>query len=198
MRHGGRHSNNSGTKRRDHHFGRGGYRHSDFRPLQDQPGNRLHPGRDRRRSVRARRADRAISRGWIGYRSPTQMGSSRSPNSASYFLLFSIGLELSFRRLVAMRKMVFGIGAAEMLLTAALIGGALICRQPATDERALARIGAGDVLDRAGAADIGHAKPGRTRRAGDAAVRGSGAGSDAVSDRRGRRGGIEQPRPDRG
>ena len=29
-------------------------------------------------------------------------------------LLFSIGLELSFRRLFAMRKMVFGIGAAEM------------------------------------------------------------------------------------
>jgi len=41
-------------------------------------------------------------------------------------LLFSIGLELSFRRLVAMRKMVFGIGAAEMLLTAALIGGSLV------------------------------------------------------------------------
>ena len=28
------------------------------------------------------------------------------------FLLFSIGLELSFRRLLAMRTMVFGIGAA--------------------------------------------------------------------------------------
>jgi len=41
-------------------------------------------------------------------------------------LLFSIGLELSFRRLVAMRRMVFGIGAAEMLLIAALIGGALM------------------------------------------------------------------------
>ncbi len=41
-------------------------------------------------------------------------------------LLFSIGLELSFRRLAAMRRMVFGIGAAEMLLTAALIGGALM------------------------------------------------------------------------
>ena len=41
-------------------------------------------------------------------------------------LLFSIGLELSFRRLFAMRKMVFGIGAAEMLGTAALIGGFLI------------------------------------------------------------------------
>ena len=41
-------------------------------------------------------------------------------------LLFSIGLELSFRRLIAMRAMVFGIGAAEMLLTAMLIGGALV------------------------------------------------------------------------
>jgi len=41
-------------------------------------------------------------------------------------LLFSIGLQLSFRRLIAMRTMVFGIGAAEMLLIAALIGGALI------------------------------------------------------------------------
>ncbi len=41
-------------------------------------------------------------------------------------LLFSIGLELSLRRLVAMRRMVFGIGAAEMLVTAALIGGALV------------------------------------------------------------------------
>jgi CPA2 family monovalent cation:H+ antiporter-2 len=41
-------------------------------------------------------------------------------------LLFSIGLELSFRRLIAMRRMVFGIGAAEMLLIAALICGALV------------------------------------------------------------------------
>lgn len=42
------------------------------------------------------------------------------------FLLFSIGLELSFRRLVSMRRMVFGIGAAELLGTAALIAGTLI------------------------------------------------------------------------
>ena len=41
-------------------------------------------------------------------------------------LLFSIGLELSFRRLAAMRNMVFGIGAAEMLGTAAIIGSALL------------------------------------------------------------------------
>ncbi|HET9336471.1 MAG TPA: cation:proton antiporter [Sphingomicrobium sp.] len=42
------------------------------------------------------------------------------------FLLFSIGLELSFRRLMAMRNMVFGIGAAEMIATAVLIGGFLV------------------------------------------------------------------------
>ena len=41
-------------------------------------------------------------------------------------LLFSIGLELSFRRLVAMRRAVFGIGAAEMLVGALLIGGGLV------------------------------------------------------------------------
>lgn len=40
-------------------------------------------------------------------------------------LLFGIGLELSFRRLFAMRKMVFGVGAAEMLGAAAIIFAAL-------------------------------------------------------------------------
>ena len=40
-------------------------------------------------------------------------------------LLFSIGLELSFRRLWSMRRLVFGVGAAELLLSAAIIGGAL-------------------------------------------------------------------------
>jgi CPA2 family monovalent cation:H+ antiporter-2 len=37
-------------------------------------------------------------------------------------LLFSIGLELSFRRLWSMRRLVFGVGAAELIATAALIG----------------------------------------------------------------------------
>ncbi|WP_085219648.1 cation:proton antiporter [Allosphingosinicella indica] len=37
-------------------------------------------------------------------------------------LLFAIGLELSFARLWSMRKLVFGVGAAELLLSAALIG----------------------------------------------------------------------------
>src|SRR5436309_11218671 len=40
-------------------------------------------------------------------------------------LLFAIGLELSFRRLIAMRRAIFGIGAAEMLLGTVLIGGGL-------------------------------------------------------------------------
>ncbi|HEY0625911.1 MAG TPA: cation:proton antiporter [Allosphingosinicella sp.] len=37
-------------------------------------------------------------------------------------LLFAIGLELSFRRLWTMRRLVFGVGAAELLLSAILIG----------------------------------------------------------------------------
>jgi len=40
-------------------------------------------------------------------------------------LLFSIGLELSLRRLWQMRALVFGIGAAELALSGLLIGGAL-------------------------------------------------------------------------
>ena len=40
-------------------------------------------------------------------------------------LLFSIGLELSFGRLWTMRKLVFGVGAAQLLGSALLIGGAL-------------------------------------------------------------------------
>ena len=41
-------------------------------------------------------------------------------------LLFAIGLELSFRRLVTMRRAVFGVGAAELGLGALLIGGGLL------------------------------------------------------------------------
>ena len=56
----------------------------------------------------------------------TRIWTSANTNLGIVLLLFSIGLELSFRRLVAMRHMVFGIGAAEMLLIAVLIGGALM------------------------------------------------------------------------
>lgn len=37
-------------------------------------------------------------------------------------LLFSVGLELSFRRLWSMRRLVFGVGAAELICCAAVIG----------------------------------------------------------------------------
>lgn len=40
-------------------------------------------------------------------------------------LLFSIGLELSFRRLWGMRRLVFGVGAAQLLGSAVLIGTAI-------------------------------------------------------------------------
>ncbi len=41
-------------------------------------------------------------------------------------LLFSIGLELSFRRLWQLRKLVFGIGAAELFVGGAILGTALL------------------------------------------------------------------------
>ena len=41
-------------------------------------------------------------------------------------LLFSIGLELSFRRLWQLRKLVFGIGAAELALCGLILGTALL------------------------------------------------------------------------
>lgn len=41
-------------------------------------------------------------------------------------LLFTIGLELSFNRLWSMRRLVFGLGALEVLLSASLLAGALL------------------------------------------------------------------------
>lgn len=40
-------------------------------------------------------------------------------------LLFSIGLELSFKRLWSLRRLVFGLGASELILSALAIGAAL-------------------------------------------------------------------------
>lgn len=39
------------------------------------------------------------------------------------FLLFVIGLELSFKRLVTMRRLVFGLGTAQVAISAVIIGG---------------------------------------------------------------------------
>ena len=63
---------------------------------------------------------------WLGYLTIT------NPEAIEPFaefgiilLLFSIGLELSFKRLWGMRRLVFGLGAGELILSAGLIGGAL-------------------------------------------------------------------------
>ena len=53
-------------------------------------------------------------------------------------LLFAIGLELSFKRLWGMRRLVFGVGAAELLLCALIIGLVLnLMGQSATGSVAL-------------------------------------------------------------
>jgi monovalent cation:H+ antiporter-2, CPA2 family len=39
------------------------------------------------------------------------------------FLLFIIGLELSFKRLITMRRLVFGLGTAQIAISAVIIGG---------------------------------------------------------------------------
>ena len=47
------------------------------------------------------------------------------PEFGIILLRFSIGLELSFRRLWAIRRLVFGTGMAELTASAALIGVSL-------------------------------------------------------------------------
>lgn len=48
------------------------------------------------------------------------------------FLLFLIGLELSFQRLTAMRRLVFGLGILQVLITTAAVAGVLVVAgQPA-------------------------------------------------------------------
>src|SRR5581483_9236289 len=39
------------------------------------------------------------------------------------FLLFLVGLELTFQRLMTMRRLVFGLGGLQVLVTAPLLGG---------------------------------------------------------------------------
>ena len=48
-------------------------------------------------------------------------------------LLFSIGLELSFRRLWGMRRLVFGVGAAQLLGAALVIGVGIAFAGPGLD-----------------------------------------------------------------
>ena len=54
-------------------------------------------------------------------------------NLGVVFLLFLIGLELSFRRLVTMRRLVFGLGGLQMLATSAIISGVAILAGQGSD-----------------------------------------------------------------
>jgi len=54
-------------------------------------------------------------------------------NLGIVFLLFLIGLELSFRRLVTMRRLVFGLGGLQVLATSAIISGAAILTGQGSD-----------------------------------------------------------------
>lgn len=54
-------------------------------------------------------------------------------NLGIVFLLFLIGLELSFRRLVTMRRLVFGLGGLQVLATSAMIFGAALLSGQSSD-----------------------------------------------------------------
>ena len=59
---------------------------------------------------------------WLGYAVITDLEGVRAlAELGVVFLLFMIGLELSFDRLWGMRRLIFGLGGAQVVLTAALI-----------------------------------------------------------------------------
>lgn len=59
---------------------------------------------------------------WFAISSPEQV--SKLAELGVVFLLFLIGLELSFERLVALRRLVFGLGASQVIVSASLIAAA--------------------------------------------------------------------------
>jgi glutathione-regulated potassium-efflux system protein KefB len=68
-------------------------------------------------------------------------------------LLFLIGLELEFSRLLALRRAIFGLGAAQLVATAAVLGGLAYWlgltgwRGAVIGGLALALSAAGDLID---------------------------------------------------
>jgi CPA2 family monovalent cation:H+ antiporter-2 len=64
---------------------------------------------------------------WLGYLTfPNNDNVAMLAELGVLFLMFMIGLELSAARLWAMRRWVFGIGSAQVLLCSALVGGAVV------------------------------------------------------------------------
>ena len=61
--------------------------------------------------------------GWLGYLLITDVeGVNALAELGVVFLLFMIGLELSLERLWSMRRLVFGMGSAQIVVTGAVIG----------------------------------------------------------------------------
>lgn len=61
---------------------------------------------------------------WLTISSPEQV--STLAELGVVFLLFLIGIELSFERLLTMRRLVFGLGAAQVLISASVIAAAAV------------------------------------------------------------------------
>ena len=85
-------------------------------------------------------------------------------------LLFVIGLELQPSRLLALRRVVFGLGAAQVLLTTAVLAGYRHAARPARPARAGGRLRAQSVVHPDGPAAARRAqrahfpaRPGRVR-----------------------------------
>jgi CPA2 family monovalent cation:H+ antiporter-2 len=82
---------------------------------------------------------------WLGYAVITDVAGVRAlAELGVVFLLFMIGLELSLDRLWAMRRLIFGLGGAQVVLTSALI--AMIASFFDNDLPAAAVLGAGFAL----------------------------------------------------
>ena len=77
-------------------------------------------------------------------------------------LLFLIGLELRPKRLWAMRAAIFGLGGAQVAITALVLAAIAMALRPGLAGRAVRRPGAVAVVDRLRAADPGG--EGRARR----------------------------------
>lgn len=60
--------------------------------------------------------------GWLAISTPEQVG--KLAELGVVFLLFLIGLELSFERLMTMRRLVFGLGSAQVVVSGILIAAA--------------------------------------------------------------------------
>ena len=110
---------------------------------------------------------------WLGYITITDPeGLEPFAEFGIILLLFTIGLELSFNRLWQMRRLVFGLGALELLVIAQPAHRISRHARTILDRRARAWPGPGSIFDGAGAANFGHSNPGRQGSACHAAVRG--------------------------